>query len=93
VEPQPLRKLALLLTGSAFFGRGLHYDRMTLNDSERLWPVLLFLSAIATAALIYGLKRLISNRGENAARVFLQTTSLAVCGAAIWFLLRVLHVK
>lgn len=93
MELQPRRRVALLLIGSISFGMGLHDDRMTLNNSERLWPVLLFLSAIAAAVLIYGLKRLVSNRSGNAARVFLQTTSLAVCGAAIWFLLRVLHVK
>jgi hypothetical protein len=90
---QPRRRIALLLTGTVFFATGLAYERMVINNSERLWPVLMFLSAIAVAAAVSGLKHLLAKREGHVRRLFLQISSLAVCGASIWLLLLLLKVK
>jgi hypothetical protein len=93
VELQPRRRIALLLTGTVFFAMGLAYERMIINESERLWPVLLFLSAIAAAAVICGVQWVASKRGPAFRRFVLQFSSLLVCASAIWLLLLLLKVK
>jgi hypothetical protein len=91
--PHPRRGITLLLTGTVFFAMGLAYDRMIINEGERLWPVLMFLGAIASAALVYGLKWLISRRGPAGGRLILQLSSLLVCASSIWLLLLLLKIR
>ncbi|HEX2751341.1 MAG TPA: hypothetical protein VHM91_25250 [Verrucomicrobiales bacterium] len=90
---QPRRRVALLLTGTAFFAMGLAYERMILNNGERMWPVVMFLSANAAAALIRGLKGLAAKSRPSVNRLCLQLSSLAVCALSIWLLLILLKIK
>ncbi len=90
--PHPLRRRILLFTGCVFFAMGLSNDPMSMVYGDRLWPVVMFFSAVVVAAAMLWLKRLAAKRGAKAERFVLQMSSLLVCGAAIWVMLLVLHI-
>lgn len=86
------RRRALLLTGCLVFGWGLSPLQPAGVSSARLWMVLLVILPIVTAAAMAGLKTLLKRKGVPALRGFIQLTSLALCLAAIRFMLELLDV-
>jgi hypothetical protein len=90
-DPHPGRRRILFVAGCLCFGVGLSLQPPPGEMGLRGWGGVLILPALAVAAGLFGLGRLLRKRGAGAERLFTQLLSLAVCGSAVWLMLRLLR--